>query len=357
MISKIKKPVSILLSLIMVFSMFAIVPFTAGATEKTIAEGVIYKLGDTIVLPGEGIYYVKEDKYSSPIEVSGNGTITLFEDDEDYYELEIEDWGIYAYLDTYDYWEEMQQGLSVLGIKFTGSGTQSDPYLLKLAFGEVESTWAGEGEGTESAPWLINDVNDLLALSANVQSGMTYSGKYLKLTADIDCSGTDAVPIGGDKTFAGTFDGDGNTITYSIITSENDAPKGLFANIGSAGTVKNLNVAGSIVSTSMYAGPAGGVAAWNNGTIENCYSTVDITAAGDFYGGIAGGNEEGGTIRYCAASGAMTWTGENGYYAYIAGITGEVYESSVNNSTSLCDVSAENANEYAYAGRFSLIEL
>ena len=352
MISKIKKPVSILLSLIMVFSMFAIVPITASAAEKTIAEGVIYKLGDTIVLPGEDNYYVKENRYSTRT-VSGNGTITRFEGDEYSYELEIEGWYIYTSLDTFDYWEEMEQGLSVLGIKFTGSGTQSDPYLLKLAFGEVESTWAGEGEGTERAPWLINDVNDLLALSANVQSGMTYSGKYLKLTADIDCSGTDAVPIGGDKTFAGTFDGDGNTITYSIISSENDAPKGLFAKIGSAGTVKNLNVAGSIVNTASYAGPAGGIAAYNSGLIENCYSAVDITKGCDRgTGGIAAWNEEGATIRYCAASGTLTWTGASGYYAYIGGITGEVYESSVNNSTSLCDVSAENANEYAYAGRF-----
>ena len=353
MISKIKKPVSILLSLIMVFSMFAIVPFTAGATEKTIAEGVIYKLGDTIVLPGSGVYYVKVDRYSTRT-VSGNGTITLFEGDEYFYELEIEDWYINTRLDTFDYWEEMEQGLSVLGIKFTGSGTQSDPYLLKLAFGEVESTWAGEGEGTESAPWLINDVNDLRALSANVQSGMTYSGKYLKLTADIDCSGTDAVPIGGDKTFAGTFDGDGNTITYSIISSENDAPKGLFAKIGSAGTVKNLNVAGSIVNTASYAGPAGGIAAYNSGLIENCYSAVDITKGCDRgTGGIAASNEEGATISFCAASGTLTWTGASGYYAYIGGITGEAYLSTVTNSTSLCNVLAENAqNSWDYAGIF-----
>ena len=240
-----------------------------------------------------------------------------------------------------------------MGITFTGSGTESDPYMPKPALGVVESTWAGEGEGTEASPWLINDLNDLRTLSANVASGMTYSGKYLKLAADIDCGSDNWEPIGGDKPFAGTFDGDGKTITYSIICSENDIPKGLFAKIGSAGTVKNLNVAGSIVNTAEYAGPAGGIAADNFGLIENCYSAVDITKGCDRgTGGIAAFNNEGATIRYCAASGTLTWTGASDFYAYIGGITAQNYLGYVNNCAMLGDVLAANAtDQYNYAGR------
>ena len=352
----IRKPISILLSLLMVLSVFGGMAFTASAENKTIAEGVIYKQGDTIVLPGNGVYYVKDSERHPAQTIVSNGTVDQFEGDEYSYMLVIDEWDIYAYLDTFAYWEEMSQGLSVLGITFTGSGTESDPYLPKLAFGEVESTWEGDGEGTEDAPWLINNVDDLRTLSANVASGMTYFGKFLKVTDNIDCGSDSWEPIGGAnaKMFMGTFDGDGKTITYSIICSENDTPKGLFAQIGSAGTVKNLNVAGSIVNTAEYAGPAGGIAADNYGLIENCYSAVDITKGCDRgTGGIAAFNEEGATIRYCAASGTLTWTGASGFYACIGGITSEVYESTVTNSTSLCNVLAENAQDSSnYAGIF-----
>ena len=361
---KTKRPLSFLLAVVMIVSMFAVVPFTASAEDKVIGENVIFKLGDTIVLPGNGIY-IKRNKYEGAREVHVNGTVTRFESDGYQYSLEIEEWGVYTYLNTFDYWEEMEQGLSVLGITFSGSGTESDPYMPKLALGEVESTWAGEGEGTEASPWLIKDLNDLRTLSANVASGMTYSGKYLKLTTDIDCGSDNWETIGGAdaKMFSGTFDGDGKTITYSIICSEDDAPKGLFAKIGSAGTVKNLNVAGSIVNTAEYAGPAGGIAAYNSGLIENCYSAVDINKGCDRgTGGIAAHNDEGATIRYCAASGTLTWTDASDFSALIGGITGENYNYNdeeseikikyVTNCAMLGDVLAQNAtDQYNYAGR------
>ncbi|MBQ7499631.1 MAG: hypothetical protein IJT91_01925, partial [Clostridia bacterium] len=121
-----KRNLSLLLAMIMIVGTFAVFPLTAGATEKTIAEGEIYKLGDTIVLPGDGTYYVKAGEYYQAEEVYGNGTVTKFEGDEYSYTLEIDGWGIYT--DFWDYQEELNQGLSVLGITFTGSGTESDPY-------------------------------------------------------------------------------------------------------------------------------------------------------------------------------------------------------------------------------------
>ena len=98
----IRKPLSVLLSILMVLSVFGGMAFPAGAESKTIAQGVIYKQGDTIVLPGDGDYYVD---YYGATPVSGNGTVTRFEGDEYGYELEIDGWDIYAYLDTFDYEE------------------------------------------------------------------------------------------------------------------------------------------------------------------------------------------------------------------------------------------------------------
>ena len=146
--TKTKKPISILLAVLMIVSMFAAAPFTASAEDKVIGENVIYKLGDTIVLPGDGTYYVKGSQYYQAEEVYGNGTVTEFEGDEYSYMLGIDEWSISTFFDMEDYQEELNQGLSVLGITFTGSGTESDPYVPKLALGVFESTWAGEGEGS-----------------------------------------------------------------------------------------------------------------------------------------------------------------------------------------------------------------
>ena len=347
----IRKPLSVLLSILMALSVFGGLTISSSAAEKTIAEGVIYKQGDTIVLPGNGVYYVKGDKYSHAQEIVGNGTVTQFEGDEYSYMLEIEEWGIPAYLDMFDYEEEMNQGLSVLGITFTGSGTQSDPYMPKLAFGEVESTWAGEGEGTEDSPWLIKDLNDLRALSANVASGMTYSGKYLKLAADIDCGSDNWEAIGGKNKFMGTFDGDSHTITYNVAYSGDEDNKGLFYEIGAGGTVKNLNVAGSINCASLYADYLGGIAVYNSGTITNCASSVDITGYGNTIAGIAAYCKDGAKITYCAATGTISWPQTGDFYSIVAGITGGYDSTTISNCASLCDIIAPNADADSYAGR------
>lgn len=352
--TSIRKPLSVLLSILMVLSVFGGMAFTASAESKQIGEGVIYKQGDTIVLLGDGVYYVKADKYSSVRRIHGNGTVTRFEGDEYdeyHYWLMIEEWGINADFFTFDYKNEMSQGLSVLGIKFTGSGTESDPYMPKLAFGEVESTWAGEGEGTEASPWLIKDLNDLRTLSANVASGMTYSGKYLKLAADIDCGSDNWEAIGGKKKFMGTFDGDSHTITYKVAITNREKDKGLFYGVGAGGTVKNLNVAGSISCTSLYSDCLGGIAVYNAGTITNCASSVDITGYGNGIAGIAAYCQDGATISYCAASGTISWPQTGNFYAYVAGITGTNNSTTISNCASLCDIIAPNADSGKYAGR------
>ncbi|MBQ1380534.1 MAG: hypothetical protein IIY79_00805, partial [Ruminococcus sp.] len=245
----------------------------------------------------------------------------------------------------------MSQGLSVLGIKFTGSGTESDPYMPKLALGEVESTWAGDGEGTEDAPWLIKDLNDLLTLYTNVANGMTYSGKYLKLAADIDCGSDNWEAIGGKKKFMGTFDGDSHTITYKVAITNDEKDKGLFYGVGAGGTVKNLNVAGSISCTSLYSDCLGGIAVYNAGTITNCASSVDITGYGNGIAGIAAYCQDGATISYCAASGTISWPQTGNFYAYVAGITGTNNSTTISNCASLCDIIAPNADSGKYAGR------
>ncbi len=347
----IRKPLSVLLSILMVLSVFGGMAFSAGAESKTIAEGVIYKLGDTIVLPGDGVYYVKDSERHPAQRIYSNGTISTFEGDEYSYMLEIDEWGIYAHLDTFDYEEEMSQGLSVLGITFTGSGTESDPYMPKLKFGVIESTWAGEGEGTEASPWLIKDMNDLRTLSANVKNGMTYSGKFLKVTDNIDCGSDSWEPIGDGKPFRGTFDGDSHTITYVVNITGDEGNKGLFYQVGVGGTIKNLKTAGSITSTSLYADCLGGIAALNSGTIQNCHSAVDITGYGSHNVGIAMNWGDTATYDHCVSSGTLSWPQTGDFYSSTAGIASDDYNATITNCVSLSDIYAPVSDESSRVGR------
>lgn len=101
------------------------------------------------------------------------------------------------------------------------------------------------------------------------------------LTADIDYT----VYVNGDKWinmgmngYAGTFDGQGHTITinyYNIGYSWNTESGALFNKIY-GGTVKNLRVAGRIENDAKYS--AGIVSILKSGTVSHCVSDVDIVS-------------------------------------------------------------------------------
>jgi len=102
----------------------------------------------------------------------------------------------------------------------------------------INGVWAGSG--TEQSPYLIADLDDLIKLSNNVNSGISYADTYFKLTADITMSRESGVatnkiePIGKETApFSGTFDGDGHairnlTITGSTISVQPTSCIGLF---------------------------------------------------------------------------------------------------------------------------------
>lgn len=178
--------------------------------------------------------------------------------------------------------------------------------------------------------------SDLKAFSLGVNDGNTYSGKTVKLMADITIVSDDHwIPIGQSeqrwdeehsvyvkdesRVFKGTFDGQGYTITMS--TSSNRAVAGLFGYL--YGTVQHLKVTGSVVNSYKvgdvtYTSSTGGIAAYNRGTISECANLASIV--GVYAGGIAGENH--GIITNCYNRGAIgadaTFTGEK----YLGGIAG-----------------------------------
>lgn len=141
-------------------------------------------------------------------------------------------------------------------------------FLLSAMLFMVQGANAWSGSGTSSAdPYLIASSDDWGTFAT---SDDEYSGKFFKLTADI------TVTTMRTKTFSGTFDGGGNTLTFNYTATGNNAAP--FAYITGA-MIKNLRVAGTINSGYKFA--AGIVAISNGGTITNCQSSVTINSTND----------------------------------------------------------------------------
>ena len=159
------------------------------------------------------------------------------------------------------------------------------------------------------------------------------------LAADIDLTGTEWTPI---PYFAGTFDGNGKTITGLTINQPSTDNVGLFASIDDGGTVKNLKLDKVNVTANSN---VGAIAGENRGTIENCSVSGSVKGSSDngHVGGIAGFHRK-GSITDCHSS--ATVEGK----AYVGGIAGQ-NDATITACYSTGDVTAtKNSWGYSFAG-------
>jgi hypothetical protein len=224
--------------------------------------------------------------------------------------------------------------------------------------------WGMAGTGTSDDPYIVSDAADL----AEMASGLD---KYYKLADNITLSNDWAAVGNSSSPFTGSLDGDGHTVTFSGTVTPNSNYVGLFGYIGSdfdsSGTVKNLNLAGTLTVSSngfIYAGAvagillsgnisnvksavevnatatndstddvyAGGIVGYNGGNLTNCYATGAVSAIATSSDAYAGGIAEynGSTITNCYAKGAVSATSTSGD-AYAGGIVGYNYDTLSNN--------------------------
>ena len=148
--------------------------------------------------------------------------------------------------------------------------------------------------------YTVYNADGLLNVAELVNGGKTDIN--ITLDKNIDLTGKDWTPIGTDydKSYKGTFDGGGHTITGLTFTT-NDEYAGLFGWLNRAGTVKNVVMEGvQITSNQIYGGSIGGVAGYSWGTIENC--SVSGSVSGTVYvGGVVGAQID-GSITGCSSS-------------------------------------------------------
>lgn len=158
--------------------------------------------------------------------------------------------------------------------------------------------WAGSG--TEAAPYEIPDVGKLTALQKQVnENGFSYTGKWFRLTNNIDLNDELWTPIGVDAlhSFGGSLDGGGKTIS-GLKVETNGACAGLFGSVrGAYGvpvTMRDLTLKnGSVKFTSSGTSYSGGLVAVVEGSIalelrnvvaENLTISGDISGSGGLLG-------------------------------------------------------------------------
>ena len=229
-------------------------------------------------------------------------------------------------------------------------------FLLVLFAGS--HTFAANGDlgtskganGSESAPWLIEDFADFQAFCAD--SSKWDSGIHTRLEADIDLD--PELPdrgiycrarIAGDHENSSSFDGtpyaghfDGNGHAISNLTVNGSSYCGLFGKTDPVSNISNLAVENcSISASSQY---AGGLCGYNSGTISNCYATGLISGGYSSYniGGLCGINY--GTISNCYASGGISGNRSLG------GLCGYNYSGTISNCYATGSVLGGNYSDY-----------
>lgn len=224
-------------------------------------------------------------------------------------------------------------------------GACSGDVWLEEAAVDINAATKSDGvgevwDGTADTGWYnstdkefeISTAKQLAGLAKLVNDGNTFSGKTVKLTADIVLNDTEDwenwntntpkntwTPIGliSDCSFKGSFDGQGYVVS-GIYINNNDKSKyfGLFGSAQNA-TIKNVGVINGYINSTC---TIGGVVGWNyKSKVLNCYNSSTIIGAGTYVGGIVGQNQSisGAKLENCFNIGKVGGTSNN-----IGGISG-----------------------------------
>ncbi len=251
-------------------------------------------------------------------------------------------------------------------------GEYSNEGVVEKEHNYVDGVCTGCGKGV-NVPLLtdgwyeINNATELKWFAARVNEG--YNSINGRLVADIVLNDSvlkaDGTPIEGADTaltiwtpmgtssyaYAGTFDGQGHTISGLYFNNTSTSYVGLFGYVNNP-TIKNVGLVDSYIKGNQY---VGGIFGYSNGAakISNCYNAATVYANynGDsFAGGICGSvlNNDNVSIDNCYNTGYVY-----AYNRYAGGICGYQYRGTITNSYNTGRVYANAGNSTtssAYAG-------
>lgn len=186
----------------------------------------------------------------------------------------------------------------------------------------------------DAASYTISTPAQLAGLAQLVNEGTNFSKKTVLLGDSIDLNGQEWTPIGGTdtgKTFAGTFDGQGHTISNLKITRGLDNVGtnnrvGLFGAGTGAANIQNFTLYNADVSGCLQVAAVLGGSGVAEARITNVHVTGRVNVRGWWYvGGIMGKGYT--TITGCSVEGDGTDTSAvaitGGYAGGIVGFMGE----------------------------------
>ena len=161
---------------------------------------------------------------------------------------------------TFNSWKDSNGTKHTAGDIITGITTGITLYA------QWDKIWMGEGSAND--PYQISDAEKLTALQKQVnENGFSYTGKWFRLTNNIDLNNELWTPIGVDSlhSFGGSLDGGGKTIS-GLKVETNGALAGLFGSVrGTYGvpmTMRDLTLKnGSVKFTSSGTSCSGGLVA------------------------------------------------------------------------------------------------
>lgn len=226
-------------------------------------------------------------------------------------------------------------------ITVSGSFTAAKNDTIKVTLTYAGAGWDGTTKTAptqdESGVYLIGTAVELAWFADAVNGGQkAINGK---LTANINLNDKTWTAFGkydykleGKSGFAGTLDGDRH------IVSGLKSTEGLVSCLSSAGTVKNLTVIGTVSGSSH----VGGIAATSYGAVENCLFDGTVTSSSSTSaGGIVGRALQGNRIVNCVNTGDIKNTyASYSSILNIGGIVGYTY-GTVENCYSTGNVSAK----------------
>lgn len=135
----------------------------------------------------------------------------------------------------------------------------------------VEAVQGNAPANTEENVYIYTayDFEQLMNKTQNVNSA--YLGKTIYLMNDIDFGGKTVKGVGSENcNFAGTFDGQGHTVSNFVIENDREFYSALFNQVSCGGAVKNLTVKNAtVVGNKMVAAVASNA---DDATVENCHA-------------------------------------------------------------------------------------
>ena len=152
-------------------------------------------------------------------------------------------------------------------------------------------------QGVRADDIIITTIDGLNTIATNVNNGTNnYENVTIKLANNLDYTGKTYTPIGSESAYAcpfkGVFDGQGHTI--SGVSLSGKKRKALFNHVRGTGTIKNLTLSNSTISSDDSF--CAGIVAYldEGGSVVNCHVTSTVTVG-------PGGNAQGGVVGKCTS--------------------------------------------------------